>query len=573
MTNELPQRQKRLFLASVCCSLFFHVLMLYLFQAHSLSAPPSGAAPKSNSPRELVDRRVILKEVFQNLTHSVKDVALAPQKMEVQEDLQQNRALLEVKAPEESLQAFLPSFSFHPSDLLSWNSSLPSRLSPPPSTLFPFCVDASLATFKAHQPKTTEELLSPSEQTENISLGSSPPPLSCTMPAAAFIVYEEKSLIQPPLLSEATIRKKASLAIPPPPLPSFPTLGELDTYSYSDSFDLDVVCSPRDDGKGYLFAATLIPHQDLTLPKIRQHYAFLIDRANSIQRERLLATKSAVLRALSELDPDDTFNIIVFDSKVEKAFPQNRLPSHSSLAEARAFLDKIQLGSFFSPADLYNPLFLTLPYPAKEEEIYTAILMTDGENLSKKNSMRSILSTWTMQNSGKICLYTLAMGGDPNLAGLDAASALNRGRLYSSPTKRGIRRKLLKLMKNIHSPIAKNLSARAISTSSGSSIELFPKAQNIPHLYLDQPIVILGSCEKLDDFILFVQGRCKDCWFNIKKNISFINAKKGGSSLRKEWALQQAYLCYENYTHDDNPEHLARARDLLSPFDIQPAFE
>ena len=310
----------------------------------------------------------------------------------------------------------------------------------------------------------------------------------------------------------------------------------------------------------------------MRLPKIKQHYTFLIDRANSIQRERLLATKSAVLSALNELDSDDTFNIIVFDSKLEKAFAQNLPPDSVSLAQARSFLDKIQLGSFFAPADLYNPLFLTLPYPAKENEIYTAILLTDGEALSKKNSIRSILYTWTMQNSGKICLYTLGMSGDPNLANLDAASALNRGRLAYSPTKRGIKRKLLKTMRNIHSPIAKNLSAKAISTS-GAAIELFPKGAQIPHLYLDQPIVILGSCESLDDFILFVQGRCKDSWFNIKKRVSFINAKKGGSSLRKEWALQQAYSCYENYIRDDNPEHLAKARELLSPFDIQLAFE
>ena len=209
----------------------------------------------------------------------------------------------------------------------------------------------------------------------------------------------------------------------------------------------------------------------------------------------------------------------------------------------------------------------------KEDEIYTTILMTDGEPLSKKNSMRSIMYTWTLQNGGKTSLFTLGMGSDSNLATLDAASALNRGRLYSSPTKRGIKRKLLKLMKNIHAPIAKNLSARAISTGSATSIALFPKGNNMPHLYLNQPIVILGSCDTLDDFILFVQGRCKNCWFNIKKNVSFIHAKKGGNPLRKEWALQQAYRCYERYTQDDNPEHLVEARELLAPFDIQPAFE
>lgn len=497
---------------------------------------------------------------------------LSPQKVDGKEELQRNFAFLEIKAPEASLQAFLPSPSFNPSDLLSWNSSMPNQLSLPAATLHPFSVDASLASLKLPPPEPSPPPRMPTEQSETLILNSPATP-PCDTPAAALIAYDDRSLIRTPLLADSEVRKKASLAIPQPPLPAFPSLAALDTYSYSDSFDLDIVCNPREDGKGYLFAATLIPKSDLHLPPIRQHYSFLIDRANSIQRERLIATKHAVLRALEELDPDDTFNIVVFDSKVEKAFAQNLTPNPASLAEAKAFLDKIQLGSFFTPADLYNPLFLTLPHPVKEDEIYTTILITDGENLAKKNGMRSVLYTWTMQNSGKTALYTLGMNGDAKLASLDAASALNKGKLYFSPTKRGLKRKLLRLMKNIHSPVAKNLAARAIGTASATTIELFPKGNKIPHLYLDQPIVILGSCDALDDFILFVQGRCKNCWFNIKKSVSFINAKKGGSSLRKEWALQQAYLCYERYIQDDNPKHIEEAKELLAPFDIQLAFE
>lgn len=565
------RRGKRLLLTCLCISLCFHALMLYLFQIHSLWFPTHSPAPKRGLSWEMAERRSILKQVFQDLAYPTKQAPLAPQKMDPSEELRQNLVFLDIELPERALQTFLPTFAFHPSELLSSNNSIPRRPSPPTATLHPVSTEASLAASRGPQAKTNEPALSPSGEPEEFSLSISLPPSK--QEAKTSVAYEEERLIQTPPLFASAAKKKATFAIPPPPLPSFPTLDELDTYSYSDSFDLDIVCSPRDDGQeGFFFAATLIPHQDLRLPKIRQHYSFLIDKANSIQRERLLATKSAVLRALSELDPDDTFNIIVFDSKVEKVFAQNTLPDSVSIAKAKAFLDKIQLGSFFAPADLYNPLFLTLPHPVKEDEIYTSILLTDSDSFSKKNSVRSILHTWTLQNSGKTCLYTLGMGGDSNLSILETASALNRGRLYSSPTKRGIKRKLLKMMKNIHFPIAKNLSSRAISTS-GAVIELFPKSTHIQHLYLDQPIVILGSSKTLDDFILFVQGRGKDSWFNIKKRISFINAKKGGTSLKKEWAVQQAYRCYENYIRDDNPEHLAEARRLLSPFDIQPAFE
>jgi hypothetical protein len=94
----------------------------------------------------------------------------------------------------------------------------------------------------------------------------------------------------------------------------------------------------------------------------------------------------------------------------------------------------------------------------------------------------------------------------------------------------------------------------------------------MPHLYLEQPYVILGETDTLDDFILFVQGRLKDRWLNVKKPISFLSAKKGSKSLKQEYALQKVYALYERYVADDDPQHIAEAANLLEPFDCQAAF-
>jgi Ca-activated chloride channel homolog len=317
----------------------------------------------------------------------------------------------------------------------------------------------------------------------------------------------------------------------------------------------------------------LIPHADLELPRIRQNYTFLIDRSNSIQKDRLTATKMAVQKAIEELYPDDTFNIIAFDSKVEKLSPVSLSPNPASIASAQNFLEKIQLGSFFSAGDLCKPLLQTVPGRVQNDELYTAILLTDGESLSKKNIQRSLFLDWTSYNSGRVSLFAVGMNSDPHLSTLDAAAAFNKGKLIYSPSQRGLKRKLLKLMKTIGNPIAKCLNCKAISRSPKGKIELFPNSQQLPHLYLDQPYVILGAADSLDDFILFAQGRLKNRWINIKKSISFLNAKKGGSSLKAEWALQQAYNLYERYVIDGDSTHLAEAGKLLEPTDYQVAFQ
>jgi hypothetical protein len=113
---------------------------------------------------------------------------------------------------------------------------------------------------------------------------------------------------------------------------------------------------------------------------------------------------------------------------------------------------------------------------------------------------------------------------------------------------------------------------RAVGKGPGKNVELHAGYRHSPHLYLNQPFVIVGQCDTTDEFILFMQGRLKDRWINIKKTVSFIHAKKGGGSLKQQWALQQAYRCYESYIQDDNAQHLSDARALLQPFNIAPAF-
>lgn len=392
--------------------------------------------------------------------------------------------------------------------------------------------------------------------------------------------------IQPPKLPETIAepvvgsampleegRVEKMLSVQAPVLPELPTLDELETVNLSDAFEMDLSFVEKDEG-GYLFAITLLPRKDLELPKIRQHVTFLIDRSNSIQRDRLMGLKNAVRKALHELQPDDTFNIIAFDSKVDKLFTKMAAPTPAAIAQAEKFLDDIQLGSLFSSADLYKPLLHTIPAAPGEDEIYTAVLLTDGASLGKRGAKSKLLQQWTQQNQGRLSLYTVAMTSDNQLSTLETVSALNKGKLLHATTNRGLKRKLLKLMKMIHTPVAKNIAIRAIVPGSGiSKIVLSPSSEAAAPLYLNQPYVLLGSAETLDDFILFFQGRMKDKWLNLRKDVSFLNAKRGGMALHTEWALQSAYRCYNDYARDNQPSHLAEAKAILEPLGLSMAIE
>ncbi|MBX7067099.1 MAG: hypothetical protein K1X28_07700 [Parachlamydiales bacterium] len=558
-------KRRKILFACFGVSLFIHGMAVFCFQKYSLWFSSPQTAQSSENWLSLVDKKErdqILKSTFDPMTkegeegvhlkptsEEVASLSIAP-KLKKEELEPENINLFQLNLPmNEPLLAgsvlptfTIPSQSFNLLDHLPKELIVPSLSKSKPSMFLPLPTKTTLE-FSAKAPAFEDRPANLIFFSDNIE----------------FDLSGEKE------------KTKAPSPVPLPNLPKLPTLAELDTSSCSESFDADLVFLPKGEGKGYIFALTLIPRPDLNLPKLTQHITFLIDRSNSIQQSRLTAAKAAIHKALPELSEGDSFNIIAFDSKMDKLSP-NFLPcTGKSYAAAEEFLAKIQLGSFFSTSDLYKPLFLTVPGHVGQDEIYTAILLTDGEGLVKKTAVQSILGDWTAYNSGKVALFAMGMS-DLHAAKLDVATAFNRGKLISAPTNRGMKRKLLKLLKTIQNPVAKNISCHAISRSPNCKITIYPKSMQMPHLYLDQPYVILGETDSLDDFILFVQGRLKDRWLNIKKTISFLNARKGSAALKEELALQKANHLYEQYLHDENPKHIAEAKVLLEPFDLQAAF-
>ena len=189
------------------------------------------------------------------------------------------------------------------------------------------------------------------------------------------------------------------------------------------------------------------------------------------------------------------------------------------------------------------------------------------------NQNYKLIDYWTKANKGRCSLYTFCLTEDKNIALLDLFSSLNRGKLYSSNTLRGFRRKLQKLLHSISHPIAINIKPTLYSTDKNIDIALYPDSLEIPHLYANEPLVIFGSISELSDFTLFIQGRHIDSYFNIKKSISFKKAKETKNALQRQWALQQAFVCYKSYLKSGDTSFLDRAKNYLKPFSLKTAFK
>lgn len=356
-----------------------------------------------------------------------------------------------------------------------------------------------------------------------------------------------------------------------PFLPNIPSLKDLNTISCGGDFAIDLEYIPRDDDKGYVFALTLIPKADREFERIKQNFYFLIDKSNSIQNKRYTSARQAVVSSICAMNKSDNFDVYTFDNKIDRLFEKAKLPTHEYLTATKKFLLSQKLGTFFSSKNWVLPLGEMLNNPIKEDQINNIILISNGDELEKQKNCR-VINKWSIANKGIQSLYVFALAGDKNLPILEFFASKNNGKLVTCQTVKAMRRNLVRLVRDLHYPVAKNVTI-SIYEKNKSGVFLYPPINKQTHLYYDQPYVIMGTAKSLDDFVIFIQGKNPKSWFNIKKEISFAGARKGGDYLSEKWAQVRANKYYDYYLNDGEVENLKRAEKILSPHKITPAFK
>ena len=349
------------------------------------------------------------------------------------------------------------------------------------------------------------------------------------------------------------------------------TLGAI---ASSDDFNLEVEYAPSPHGQGVIFKLELKPKPGVRFKRIAQNYFFLIDRSHSIPKLRYEITKQAVDSVLDLLQAGDTFNVLLFDDKIVPLAQENLAWNSENLEKAHQFLSKQHYGAIFATTDLYSSLGKIIPSAVVDQEVNTALLISDGDTYLSSDKQRDTIANWTRQNSGKVTLYSLASGKGNNLALLDLLSVFNKGALFYSTSDKGIETGLSYLLNSIKNPIGKDISLSTVSTVPGTQITLYPPNTFLPNLYENTPFVIYGTINKASDFHVFFQGRYYDKFLDIKQAVSFTSAKQvDGEKLEKNLAKHEAYKKYEKYLQDGNKEHLAEAKKLLQSYRIPVAFQ
>lgn len=341
----------------------------------------------------------------------------------------------------------------------------------------------------------------------------------------------------------------------------------------SEDFLLDVTCAPKKGGKGYVFKLSFLPREGVVFKRIKQNVFFLIDRSHSIDKVRYDLSRKAVEKSLLRLNSGDTFNILVFDDNVVRLSESNLFWTRENFLLAQKFLSEQEHGGFFASTDIYASLGKIIPDVVADNEVNTAILLSDGDTYLRRNQQRRTIGEWTRKNQGKVALFSVASGRRNNLALLELLSFFNKGKLVYASSYRHLDEAMLKLTDVISSPIGKDIVVTAIPSNDSMHVNVYPYSSRFPDLYEKEPYAVYGDVDCLEDFYVFLQGKYYDKWLDIKQKVSFKDAVREEGVIERDWAIHRAYDYYHLFLNDGNYSHLGRAKKILDPFDIRIAFQ
>ncbi|XP_073732381.1 inter-alpha-trypsin inhibitor heavy chain H3 isoform X17 [Misgurnus anguillicaudatus] len=163
------------------------------------------------------------------------------------------------------------------------------------------------------------------------------------------------------------------------------------------------------------------------LPRISKNVVFIIDRSGSMRGNKIVQTRLALLRILSDLAEDDHFGLITFDSKIKLWKRELLKATEANLEDAKSFVKNIvDRGATDINAAVLEGVKMINRHP-QEGTASILILLTDGDPTTGETNTERIMSNVRKAIESKFPLYCLGFGYDVNFDFLTKMSLENNG--------------------------------------------------------------------------------------------------------------------------------------------------
>jgi Ca-activated chloride channel family protein len=252
-------------------------------------------------------------------------------------------------------------------------------------------------------------------------------------------------------------------------------------YPEQDNEPQAALFSEHLNGEEYVLMMLLPPKNTLKNTQKRE-VVFIVDTSGSMQGAAMDAAKDALLFGLTQIDYQDSFNIIEFNSSASTLFEKSQLASLDNIDQAIDFISALNAdgGTNMGPA-----LTLSMKDEVIDDHLKQIIFMTDGSVGNEAQLFKQIKN-----DIGQARLFTLAIGPAPNNYFMNKAALIGKGTYSNISNLAQVDTEMNELFVKLSSPALTD-----VIVEWGENADQNPRI--IPDLYSDQPVVVTA---KMSDF-------------------------------------------------------------------------
>ncbi|PAJ73092.1 marine proteobacterial sortase target protein [Pseudoalteromonas sp. NBT06-2] len=291
--------------------------------------------------------------------------------------------------------------------------------------------------------------------------------------------------------------------------------------------------------------------------KLPRELIFVVDTSGSMHGRSMEQAKQALFLALADLRPEDSFNIVEFNSNVS-ALSEHAIPATDfNLRHAKKYVYNLDADGGTEIAKAFKRV---LQGETQTNYLRQVIFMTDGSIGNEQQVFEQINNTL-----GTNRLFTVGIGSAPNTHFMRRAADIGRGSFTFIGSNTEIRHKMQLLLKQLKNPALKGL---RLEDDSAQTMDFWPRP--IPDLYFSEPLMVAVKLNQ-DQKEINVIGQSVNGEFKVKLTTTKM---KEGDSISRVWARQKikSLLLYKNSheKRDQNTQQqvldLALKHHILSPY-------
>ncbi|KAB2065342.1 hypothetical protein ES319_A09G083100v1 [Gossypium barbadense] len=280
------------------------------------------------------------------------------------------------------------------------------------------------------------------------------------------------------------------------------------TVTSSDLFGGVLLQSPalRDFDEREMFCLYLFPGNKQIRRVFRREVVFVVDISQSMQGLPIENVKNALLASLSKLNPQDSFNIIAFNSESHLFSPKMVLATHGSILKATQWLSSNILTTD-GGTNIMQPLKQAMKLLSDtSESIPLVFLITDGSVEDEREICNVVKGCLTSGGSVSPRIFTFGIGLYCNHYLLQMLAQIGRGHYDCTYNADNIELRMERLFTTASSVVLADITMNIPENL--DSLELFPS--RIPDLSLGSPSIMSGRYKGDFPDTLKVKGRLAD---------------------------------------------------------------